>query len=151
MNKEILKTSGPPNPPPEQPTKQDKKAERELQKQCEDWLHHHGYWRLTAENAVYLLDREDVTFRGWFGHLNKPRGNPLMSDLFLFTPTGEKGGQGIGELGRYLCVELKTSNRFQPGQREMIEMGCWVQANTFEEFTLRVLKWEKHGMAPESR
>ena len=108
------------------------KAERELQQQVEGWLSIRGYRRLTADNATRPAISE-VPVRGYFGHLAKPRGNPLMLDLWILAPSG-----------RYLMIELKASRSaaFQPGQRELVEQGYGHIAYDFEEACLIVLRWE---------
>lgn len=99
------------------------KEEKKFQAMCECQLEQWGYYRLTASTA----GRGD---RGYFGHLAKPIGNPLMPDLFIF-----------GLDGRCLMVEIKTRNVYQPGQREMIEAGFWKLATTFSEFVQIVMEW----------
>jgi hypothetical protein len=101
------------------------KEEKKLQALCECQLEHWGYLRLMAGTA----GRATV---GYFGHLAKPIGNPLMADLFIFDLRG-----------RCLMVELKTRNVYQDGQREMIQAGFWKQANNFSEFVQIVKTWEQ--------
>ena len=128
----------PPPPPGELPplipdelpeTKADRQAEDELQGQCENWLSLRGYMNMTAHNAV-LAKQQPV--KGWYGHLHNAKRNPLMPDLFIFSP----GQQDA------LMVELKTASRYQDGQPEMIELGAWREVRTFDSFCRLVEKWE---------
>lgn len=102
----------------------DIKEEKQFQALCECQLEQWGYYRLTASTA----GRGE---RGYFGHLAKPIGNPLMPDLFIF-----------GLDGRCLLIELKTRNVYQTGQKEMIDAGFWKLATTFSEFVQIVKDWE---------
>lgn len=121
---------------PVQMSAHDIKCERELQKLCEGQLEQWGYLRMSKGTA----GRATV---GYFYHLNDARNNHLLPDLMIFDLRGN-----------CLLVELKTertATRYQPGQREMIEQGFWVQANTFEEFCLLVMEWRRennHGIEP---
>ncbi|MCO6400734.1 MAG: hypothetical protein J5I99_05855 [Verrucomicrobia bacterium] len=101
------------------------KAEKELQQLCENYLVQRGYARLTADNA----GRGE---RGYFGHLAKPIGNPLMPDLFVFDLHG-----------RVLLIELKVRYVFQPGQREMIEAGIWKLCDSFNDVRETLNQWEE--------
>jgi hypothetical protein len=101
--------------------------ERELQAACENYLALRGYRRLTADEAERTGD-----MAGWFGHLAKPIGNPLMPDLWIFDTTGR----------RCLLVELKVRPVFQPGQRDMIRMAGWELCRTLEEFLAALAAWE---------
>ena len=109
-------------------TKQQKKNEKELQTQCEQWLMHRGYRRLTAENA----EKMEYATQGWFGHLVEAKRNPLMPDLFIFDLM----------MKRCLMVELKVVTRYQPGQLEMINAGIWRECRTFAGFVEIVKEWE---------
>ena len=109
------------------------KAERILQEQCEGWLRwrHDGvsYWHGNAKNAQRLGSPRI----GWYGHLRKPKGNDvLMPDIWVH-----------GVDGRVLLVELKVRSEYQPGQREMIDRGMWVEVRTLDAFREVVIKWEK--------
>jgi len=101
------------------------RAEKELQQLCENYLVQRGYARLTADNA----GRGE---RGYFGHLAKPIGNPLMPDLFVFDLRG-----------RVLLIELKVRYVFQPGQREMIEAGIWKLCDSFNGVRETLNQWEE--------
>ena len=101
-------------------------AEKELQTTVEQWLHHRGYRRLTADNAA------ETGQIGWFGHLVETKKNPLMPDLFIFNTA----------MDQCLMLELKVKAVYQPGQKEMISRGSWVQAFTFQEAEAAVKKWE---------
>ena len=100
-------------------------AERELQRLCESWLSLHGYSRLTAHTAA------DAP-RGWFGHLTESERNPLMPDLLILS----------AGMRRCLMIELKVRGVYQPGQREHIEAGRWIECRTLEDFVVTVTEWE---------
>jgi hypothetical protein len=112
-------------------SKADDKAEKELQKLCENWLVQRGYQRLTADNAE-RHHNQAAQMRGWFGHLHTAKRNPLMPDLFIFDSSGT----------RCLLVELKVADRWQPGQKEMVNMGMWKVCRRCEDFLLLVKGWE---------
>ena len=109
--------------------------EERLQSQCERELVLIGYKRMTAMNATDHAG----TCRGWFGHLHEARGNPLMPDLWIFAA------------GRVLCIELKRRNRYQPGQREMIAAGEWLECRTLDEFRAAVEEWERENDATQKK
>lgn len=114
--------------PPDVETKADKISEAKLQRHCEDYATLHGYLRLTADNA----EKFDPTIhKGFFGHMNKPKMNPLMPDFWVFNTSGS-----------VLCVELKVCNVYQPGQAELVAAGFWKLALTFGEFVLLLTEWE---------
>lgn len=119
------------NEPPK-PSKADIKAEKDLQAVTEGWLTQRGYWRLTAENAKRAREPDCSVIKGWFGHLYNAKKNPLLPDIFLFDIRG-----------RYLLLELKVVNRFQPGQKEMIDMDIWSVAWSFEDVERIVKGWEE--------
>ncbi|MBU4460360.1 MAG: hypothetical protein KJ579_07325 [Verrucomicrobia bacterium] len=102
-------------------------SERELQARCEAHLEECGLRRLTAENAS-----KGGAVVGWFGHLGEARGNPLMPDLFIFDDSGYRAP---------LLVELKARPVYQPGQRELIGRGLWVECRRFEDFALALANW----------
>ena len=68
------------------------KAEKLLQRECEDWLHHRGYWRRTS--TWIMADKKPPM--GWQFHLHNARGNPQLLDILL-----------LGNDGRYFECELK--------------------------------------------
>ena len=103
--------------------------EAELQRKCEAFLETQGFKRLAAKNAARPA-------AGWFGHLNKPEGNPFLPDLMLFHEPNDRPA---------LLVELKTADRFQTGQREMCERGAWTLCWSFVEFVQAFTQWIKTG------
>lgn len=103
------------------------KTERELQKSCEQWLTLHDYRRLTADEAT-----RDGIPAGWFGHMNRAEGNPLMPDLFIFSADGR----------RCLLVELKVRPQYQPGQKAMISLHGWELVETVAGFAALLSAWE---------
>lgn len=104
------------------------REEAEFQKICEQWLHHRGYSRLTAENAK----TRRVGHCGWFGHLVNALKNPLLPDLLIFND----------KMDRCLMLELKVRPVYQPGQKELIDAGTWNLCFTFEEVEAAVIEWE---------
>jgi hypothetical protein len=102
--------------------------EAALQKQCETFLDSLGYRRLTAANA----QKTWYECAGWYGHLNEPERNPLMPDLWIFAQPNTRPP---------LLVELKVRNVYQPGQKEMIAKGMWIECRTVADFADAVLNW----------
>lgn len=99
--------------------------EDELQEDCEAFLDSRGFKRLAAKHAGAYAT-------GWYGHLHKAKGNPFLPDLFIVHEPNDRPP---------LMVELKTSDRFQPGQREMIERGAWTLCRSFVEFVAAFDQW----------
>ena len=81
----------------------EQKLEADLQKVSEQWLHHRGYMRLTADNAV----NEVPAPCGWYGHLVQAKKNSFLPDLIIFDYM----------MQRSLMIELKVRNVWQPGQK----------------------------------
>lgn len=108
-------------------------SEKRLQADCERYLEERGYLRLTAKNAGQYAT-------GWFGHLNKPIGNPFMPDLFIYHEPNDRPA---------LLVELKTVDLFQPGQREMIDRGAWTLCRSLVEFAIIFNEWTEIAKAKE--
>jgi hypothetical protein len=69
---------------------------------------------------------------GWYAHLHNPRENPLMPDLMIFDKA----------MRRCLMIELKVRDKYQPGQRDMIALGCWKESRTFDSVVEIVKQWE---------
>jgi hypothetical protein len=105
--------------------------ESELQRDCELWLRHRGYCPMSANYAE--SEHRQRMFAGWYGHLNNAVCNPLMADLMIYDAA----------MRHCLMIELKIRSHYQPGQREMIALGCWKEARTFEVVTELVKEWEK--------
>ena len=127
-----------------QPTKQDVRNEKELQGNCEKELTRRGYIRLKAENAervdeiLSLRPCAIAGFKGWFSHRpDTKRGNkglPLKPDLEIYAYPNRKPA---------LLIELKRANRWQPGQREMVRLGFWVECWEFDSFVELLDMWER--------
>lgn len=113
------------NRPFTKPPRTRKPSEGELQRQCEAFLESRDFKRLAAKHAAQPA-------AGWFGHLQKAKGNPFLPDLIVFHEPNDRPA---------LLVELKTSDRFQPGQREMIERGAWTLCRSFVEFVAAFTQW----------
>ena len=111
------------------PTKGDRKHERELQAECERWLSLNGYFRLTP-SAVARPSRPSSC--GFFGHWFESQRNAFMPDLFICDST----------MRRCLMVELKVCSRYQPGQKEFIDAGLWIEVRTTDEFIAAIKNWE---------
>ena len=105
--------------------------ERDLQSDCEQWLRNRGYMPMTKDSAE--IESEKPMRKGWYAHLHEPRGNPLMPDLMIYS----------ADMRRCLMVELKVRNKYQPGQKEMIGLGAWKEARTFQVVTELVTEFEK--------
>jgi len=106
------------------------KDEKELQKLCTALLEQRGYKYMTADNAAIGSDV------GWWGHLHKPKGNPFMPDLFVFAAIPRPP----------LLVELKVRDKYQPGQREMINAGQWKMCSSVESFREMLNTWAMDKM-----
>ena len=109
------------------------KTERELQRTVENWLTGRGYRRLTAENLAGA-GSFDIWFAGWFGHWPSAKRNPIMPDILILD-----AGMSCA-----LCIELKVGQKpaYQPGQRESIEAGRWVECRTLDAVMVAVAAWE---------
>ena len=107
------------------PSRARKQTEAELQSQCESYLDSRGFKRLAAKNATAYAT-------GWYGHLHKAKGNPFLPDLFIVHEPNDRPP---------LMVELKTADRFQSGQREMVERGAWTLCRSFVEFVAAFTQW----------
>ena len=121
------------NAKPQKPKPAPKESETELQRHAENWLRQRGYMRLTAD----LAESEFVApmRRGWFGHIVEAERNPLLPDLMIWD----------GYMHCFLGIELKTRNRYQRGQREMIDMLCWIECRTLDELKEKVSAWERRN------
>jgi hypothetical protein len=110
------------------------RLEKELQRQCEAWARLHGYRLLQAEyiasESVRPGWRGEV--RGWYGHWFESQRNAFMPDLFVCDRA----------MRRCLMVELKVRSKYQPGQRELIDAGLWIEVRTLERFAEVLAKWE---------
>ena len=107
--------------------------EADIQRGVESWLTLRGYYRLTAGAAKAAHCEDANPQRGWFGHWVNNRRNPLMPDVAVFS----------ADMRRCLMIELKAHKRYQDGQREMIDLGAWVECDTVEDAEMRVMEWEK--------
>ena len=105
------------------------KCERDLQYACERWLELRGYCRRT-EGRILKGPPE----RGYFVHLHKAVGNPLLLDVLI-----------LGNDGRYLEVELKTeTGRVEPFQQKLVkDQGPAALVRDLAGFCGEVVKWEE--------
>jgi len=89
------------------------------QKVVENYLRLHGFLPSTADMI------RTVAKVGYYIHLNDTRKNPLILDLLI-----------LHRDGRYLQIEMKVRDKFQPGQTELIEQGfgklAWSAAQAIE-------------------
>jgi hypothetical protein len=108
------------------------KAEKDLQSACEGMLRQWGYRPSTASEII-ASGKDGAITNGWYIHLNKCEGNPLMSDLIIFDYPMRK----------CLAIELKVVSKYQPGQKEFIKACVWVECMSVEKFVNVVKQWEK--------
>lgn len=106
-----------------------KRDEKRLQKACEGLCEQRGYRRLVGPRMDSVL--RDTSLKGFHGHVTEARKNAFMPDLFIYDLAG-----------RCLLVELKVSDKYQPGQKEMIDAGLWVECRTPERFGEVLSEWE---------
>lgn len=124
------------NAMPQKPKPAPNESETELQRHAENWLRQRGYMRLTADLAE--SERAAPMRIGWFGHLVEAERNPLLPDLMIWSKN----------MDHFIGIELKTRNRYQRGQREMIGMLCWIECRTLDEVKEQVTSWEnRHGIS----
>ena len=114
---------------PAKPTKFERGLEKALQTACEGLLSRRGYVRPTGDTLA-----ADTLVAGWFVHLHGKgcKGQPILPDLLIMD----------AGWSRCLAVELKTCERYQPGQREAIESGAWKLARSYDEFAAVLTEWE---------
>jgi len=117
--------------------------ERELQAAVTGWLTLQGARNL-AERAHVELEYDDYRATApfahrepmvWFAHLVDAERNPLLPDIVCF-----RHGS------RPLMVELKTRNKWQRGQLEMILMAEWRLAATLDGFAKLYNEWKEVGV-----
>jgi len=105
--------------------------EAETMREVERWLEQRGYLRMTAHSAEEAKAMRGC--RGWFGHWTDNEHNPLISDHLILS----------ADWRRCLPIEYKSKkHKWQPGQRELCDMGCWrlaMDANSAKEM---VQAWE---------
>lgn len=114
---------------PDVPTKYDIKLERELARLFESELTRRGYRCLTADHA----ENYRPTDVGWWAHLHKAKRNPLFPDYLIWDVYMKKPA---------LQIELKVQDRWQPGQKAMVERGMWKLAWTWEQAVGYLNEWE---------
>jgi hypothetical protein len=113
------------------PRKSEYATEKAFQASVEAWLYDQGYFRMTAANMTTAACR--AFCRGFYGHWPKARGNPFCADLLVWAWPNVRPP---------LWLELKTKRRYQPGQREAIADGAWVECWTMADVQTAVRKWE---------
>ena len=112
-------------------------SEKQFQQDAEKWLHIHGYQRLCAG----LIDIRIPT-KGYFGHWFESQRNAFMPDLLILPWPNNRPA---------LLLELKVRNKYQPGQKEAIDAGLWIECRNLDEVIAAVAKWEnKMAETPES-
>jgi len=119
-----------------EPSKYDIDEEKKLQAICERYLNQRGYKRLKAEIVVIYSTAPKGSHdmpNGYFGHWFNNRRNPFILDLLILSPTGH-----------YLMVDLKVSNHYQPGQKEIVVQGYGHFAWSLDDFIVILNKWEKN-------
>ena len=110
--------------------------EPQLQRDSEKWLDEAGYWRATARNVEIVTCTVSTSWpiSGWFAHWTgktATKGAPFMPDLLIWTWSR-----------RPLWIELKARNEYQPGQREAIEAGWWIECRSVADVEAAVRRWE---------
>ena len=108
--------------------------EAQLQRDAEGWLTDAGYWRATARNVEIVTRTALRASVGWFAHWpgkTATKGAPFMPDLLIWTWTRPP-----------LLIELKARNEYQPGQREAIEAGWWIECRSVAQVEAAVRRWE---------
>jgi hypothetical protein len=103
------------------------RAEAVLQGQAEMWLRLRGYAPMHADQA-------GAAPRGWYAHLRRPDRVPEMqiADLLILS----------ADMRRCVQLELKARRVYQPGQREHIAAGRWVECWEFAEVVAAVEAFE---------
>lgn len=116
------------------PCKADIKAESALQKLCIAEMTRTGYRLMTAANHIEACNG---LITGWYGHLSgkRAKGVSQLPDIYAYD---------LRMQYRPLMVELKIEPiHWQPGQEEMVELGAWQLATSFERFKAVKEEWER--------
>lgn len=104
-------------------------AEKQLQAACEKWLQAQGFYPRSPK----FLDNISPSVMGWYIHLGRCEGNPLILDLLI-----------LRRDGRYLEVELKTDKgRLAKHQSALVENspGTTRVVRSYESFVSVVQDW----------
>lgn len=109
-----------------------RRAEKDLQATCEGLLRQWGYRPSTAPEIIASGKPGATPVKGWYIHLHKAQGNPLMPDLLIFD----------AGMTTSLAVELKVASVYQAGQREFIAAGVWYECRDVAGFIGLVKGWE---------
>ena len=110
-----------------------KRAEKDLQATCEGLLRQWGYRPSTAPEIVASVKPEATAVKGWYVHLNAPRGNYcILPDLLIMDAA----------MRNVLPIELKVCSQYQAGQREFINTGRWIECRDVPQFEEVVKAWE---------
>jgi hypothetical protein len=110
-----------------------RRAEKDLQQACEGLLRQWGYRPSTAPEIEASVKQDATPVKGWYVHLWRCEGNPLLPDLLIFDAT----------MRHALPIELKVVSVYQPGQREFINSGRWIECRDVPQFVEVVKGWEK--------
>ena len=106
--------------------------EADTMREVERWLEQRGYLRMTAHCAEEAKAMRGC--RGWFGHWTDNERNPLISDHLILS----------GDMRRCLLIEYKSKkHKWEAGQRELCDMGCWRLAMDAEAAKELVTTWEE--------
>ena len=108
-------------------------TEAALQDACEEYMRYKGFLLMSPANFDAVACGQKVC-RGFYGHLHECRTNVEMPDIFAFPWPAHKRP--------FLC-ELKTHDRWQPGQKAAIGIRLWQLAMSVREFQLLFDLWEK--------
>jgi hypothetical protein len=111
-------------------------SEREIQRTVETWLGRRGYRPRTGES---LSEPPFVQHSGWYMHLNEPRRNPYMLDLFVWSLRG-----------RCIEIELKTATgRVRPVQAAILAAGGSVAlCRSAKEAIDALIEWDRGNASP---
>ena len=109
--------------------------EKDFQGEAERFLRSKGYHRLTPTILSGLSGPSATVFnvRGFFGHWFESQRNAFMPDLLVIAYPNTRPA---------LMLELKTRNKFQPGQKQAITLGLWRLAWSMDDVKRIVEQWE---------
>jgi len=100
------------------------KSESKEQKLVEMYLMQHGFLPATVDMI------QSGKAKGYYWHLNNTRRNPLLLDLLI-----------LDARGRYLMIEMKVRDVWQPGQKELVAQGYGVVAWSAAEAIEKIKGW----------
>ena len=103
-------------------------SERDLQYACERYLTGKGYSRRTEGNILKRWPE-----KGWFVHLHKAIGNPILLDLLI-----------LAHDGRWIEIELKgEKTRIEPHQAAIVQKSHAKLVKNMPDFIKVLRKFEE--------